>query len=154
MTAVSEIFGSECVGVRFAPLFDSTTEERVYLGLVEEDPHHTYIEAAKLLQSLKIGYLSIAEADWDNAPEMPISFREELRKTFTAPIMYSGKYTLAKAQYILDQGWGDLFGFGRGFIANPDLPARLKNNWPLNELDVSSMYGGTEKGYTSYPFYE
>lgn len=151
--AVSEVFGSERVGVRFAPLFSSTDEERVYLGLVEEDPHHTYIEACKLLNSLNIGYLSIAEADWDNAPDLPVSFRQELRQVFTAPIIYSGKYTLEKAQYMLDQGWGDLFGFGRPFIANPDLPARLQHQWPLNELDPTSMYGGTEKGYTSYPYY-
>jgi len=152
--AVSEVFGSEHVGVRFAPLFSSTDELRVYLGLVEEDPHHTYIEACKLLNELKIGYLSIAEADWDNAPDLPEDFREDVRKTFTAPIMYSGKYTLEKAQYVLDKGWGDFFGFGRNFIANPDLPARLANNWPLNELDPTSMYGGTEKGYTSYPTYK
>lgn len=152
--AVSEIFGSKRVGVRFAPLFTSTDEERVYLGLVEDDPQHTYIEASKLLNDLNIGYLSIAEADWEDAPDMPEEFRQNLRQTFSAPIMYSGKYTVEKAEYILTKGWGDLFGFGRPFIANPDLPARLANGWDLNEVDPSSMYGGTEKGYTSYPVYK
>lgn len=149
--AVSQVFGSQNVGVRFAPLFQSTDEERVYLGLVESDPHQTYIEAAKMLNDMNIGYLSIAEADWENAPELPITFRQALRETFTAPIMYSGKYTFEKAKTIFENGWGDLFGFGRTFIANPDLPHRLKNNLPLNEVDASSLYGGTEKGYTDYP---
>ena len=152
--AVSSVFGSERVGVRFAPLFQSTDEERVYLGLVEKDPHHTYIEAAKMLNAMNIGYLSIAEADWDNAPELPITFRQALRETFKAPIMYAGKYTLEKAQHIFENGWGDLFGFGRTFIANPDLPMRLEKNLPLNTVDHSSLYGGTEKGYTDYPSYQ
>jgi N-ethylmaleimide reductase len=152
--AVSSVFGSHRVGVRFAPLFSSTDEERVYLGLVESDPHATYIRAAKLLNELEVGYLSIAEADWDNSPDMPESFRVALRETFRSPIIYSGRYTAEKAQHVLEKGWGDLFGFGRSFIANPDLPARIKSGHPLNEVDHASLYGGTEKGYTDYPVFQ
>lgn len=36
-------------------------------------------------------------------------------------------------------------------IANPDLVERFKRNAALNELDQSTLYGGTEKGYTDYP---
>ncbi len=54
---------------------------------------------------------------------------------------------------MLEKGWGDLFGFGRTFIANPDLPARFKMGYPLNNADPASLYGGSEKGYTDYPFY-
>jgi len=151
--AVSSVFGSQRVGVRFAPLFSSTDEERVYLGLVESDPHATYIRAAQLLNQLGIGYLSIAEADWDNSPDMPESFRIALRETFRSPIMYSGRYTRQKAQLMLEKGWGDLFGFGRTFIANPDLPARFYSGHPLNDVDPASLYGGSEKGYTDYPVY-
>ena len=151
--AVSAVFGSHRVGVRFAPLFSSTDEERVYLGLVESDPHATYIRAAQMLNELEVGYLSIAEADWDNSPEMPESFRTALRETFRSPIMYSGRYTREKAERMLEKGWGDLFGFGRTFIANPDLPARFKAGHPLNKVDAASLYGGSRKGYTDYPFY-
>ncbi|MGC6388788.1 alkene reductase [Ewingella sp. S1.OA.A_B6] len=151
--AVSSVFGRHRVGVRFAPLFTSTDEDRVYLGLVESDPHTTYILAAKMLSDLEIGYLSIAEADWDNSPDLPASFRTALREAFRSPIMYSGRYTMEKAAYILENGWGDLFGFGRTFIANPDLPARFKEGVELNPVDASTLYGGTCKGYTDYPVY-
>ena len=106
--AVISVFGSQRVGVRFAPLFSSTEEERVYLGLVESDPHATYIRAAQIMNELGVGYLSIAEADWDNSPEMPESFRTALRETFHSPIMYSGRYTQKKAELMLEKGWGDL----------------------------------------------
>ena len=49
VAAVSDVVGPERLGVRFAPLFSSTDETRVYLGLVESNPHHTYIEAIKAL---------------------------------------------------------------------------------------------------------
>ncbi|CAI3794601.1 N-ethylmaleimide reductase [Pseudomonas sp. MM221] len=152
--AVAGVVGKERVGVRFAPLFATTDEDRVYLGLVEDDPHQTYIEAVKILEEVGIAYLSLAEADWENAPELPETFREAVRKTFSGKIIYAGKYTAERGNRVIKAGWGDLIAFGRPFIANPDLPARIANNWPLNPVDPSSMYGGTDKGYTDYPTYK
>lgn len=151
--AIADAIGAERVGVRFAPLFASTDEERVYLGLVEQDPHETYIEAVKILQTIGVAYVSLAEADWDSAPELPSSFREAVRATFSGAILYAGKYTPERAAAAVEAGWADLIAFGRPFIANPDLPARIANGWPMNPLDASSMYGGTEKGYIDYPMY-
>ena len=151
--AVAEVVGADKVGVRFAPLFVSTDEERVYLGLVESDPHATYIQAIKTVNDIGIAYLSLAEADWDNAPDLPETFYKAVRETFNGVVMYAGKYTPEKAVKMLDNGYGDLFGFGRPFIANPDLPARIKNEWALNTVDPITMYGGTDKGYTDYPQY-
>ena len=151
--AVSEVVGADRLGVRFAPLFESTAEDRVYLGLVEEDPHSTYIEAIKVLEEAGIAYLSIAEADWDNAPALPEGFRREIRQVFSGRIIYAGRYTAQRGAETLEAGLGDLIAFGRPFIANPDLPQRIANGWPLNPVDPSSMYGGTEKGYSDYPTY-
>lgn len=153
VTAVSHVVGKDRLGVRFAPLFESTDEDRVYLGLVESDPHTTYTEAVKVLNEVGIAYLSIAEADWDNASVLPLTFYAAVRANFDGRIMYAGKYTPEKALQVLAAGNGDLFGFGRPFIANPDLPERIRNAWPLNPVDPNTMYGGTEKGYTDYPLY-
>jgi N-ethylmaleimide reductase len=149
--AVIGVFGGERVGVRFAPLFETTDEQRVYLGLVESDPHRTYVEACALLEALGVGYLSIAEADWDDSPDLPETFRQALREVYSGPIMYSGRYTEAKAKEMLAKGFGDLFGFGRSFIANPDLPHRFKQGLPLNPVDPATLYGGGERGYIDYP---
>lgn len=151
--AVAEVVGADRLGVRFAPLFESTEEDRVYMGLVEDDPHVTYIEAIKILEEVGIAYLSIAEADWDNAPELPHDFRRDVRDTFSGRIIYAGRYTAERGTRILEAGLADLIAFGRPFIANPDLPDRIANGWPLNAVDASTMYGGTEKGYIDYPAY-
>lgn len=154
VTAVAEVVGADCLGVRFAPLFASTEEDRVYMGLVEADPHTTYIEAIKILEETGIAYLSIAEADWDNAPELPADFRRAVRQTFSGRIIYAGRYTAERGAETLAAGLGDLIAFGRPFIANPDLPQRIANDWPLNTVDPTTMYGGTAQGYSDYSVYQ
>lgn len=152
--AVADVVGKERMGVRFSPLFASTNEDRVYLGLVEEAPHTTYIEAIKVLEKVGVAYVSIAEADWDNAPELPESFRADVRKNFSGRVLYAGRYTPERGVRVVKAGWGDLIAFGRPFIANPDLPERIAHGWPLNPVDPTTMYGGTDKGYTDYPTYQ
>ncbi|MGY4494057.1 alkene reductase [Pseudomonas sp. TE3610] len=149
--AVAAVVGKQRLGVRFSPLFESTDEARVYLGLVEQDPRETYVQAIQVLEDIGIAYLSLAEADWDNAPELPADFRQVVRDTFSGAIIYAGKYTAERGNRVLDAGLADLIAFGRPFIANPDLPRRLAHGLPMNPLDAASMYGGTERGYTDYP---
>lgn len=151
--AVSAVAGPERVGVRFTPLFTSTSEDRVYIGFVEDDPHQTYIEAIKVLEQAGVAYLSIAEADWANAPDLPEAFRRDVRRSFSGRIIYAGLYDAARAARIIEAGLGDFIAFGRPFIANPDLPQRIANGWPLNKIDPASLYGGGAQGFTDYPVY-
>lgn len=151
--AVSAVAGPERVGVRFTPLFTSTNEDRVYIGFVEDDPHQTYIEAAKVLEEAGVAYLSIAEADWANAPEMPEAFRRDVRRAFSGRIVYAGLYDAARAARVIEAGLADFIAFGRPFIANPDLPQRIANGWPLNPVDPTTLYGGGDQGFTDYPTY-
>jgi N-ethylmaleimide reductase len=48
-------------------------------------------------------------------------------------------------------GRADLVAFGRLFIANPDLVARLRDDRALNTPDTATFYGGGAAGYTDYP---
>lgn len=151
--AVAAAVGADRLGVRFTPLFTGTDQDRVYIGLVEEDPHTTYIEAIKVLEAAGVAYVSIAEADWDNAPDLPESFRRDVRANFSGKILYAGRYTAERGERLIEAGLADLIAFGRPFIANPDLPERIANGWPLNPLDPATVYGGAEKGLTDYPTY-
>lgn len=151
--AVAAEVGADRLGVRFTPLFTGTDQDRVYIGLVEEDPHTTYIEAIKVLEATGVAYVSIAEADWDNAPDLPESFRRDVRTSFSGKILYAGRYTAERGERLIEAGLADLIAFGRPFIANPDLPERIANGWPLNPLDPATVYGGAEKGLTDYPTY-
>jgi N-ethylmaleimide reductase len=142
--AVIGVVGQDRVGVRLAPL---TTLN----GAVDDTPQATYLAAAKLLDDLGVAYIHIAEVDWEDAPEMPVAFKQALRMVYRGTLIYAGKYTAEKAEAALQAGWADLIGFGRPFIANPDLPYRLQHGLALNTPDGSTFFGGDAKGLTDYP---
>lgn len=145
ISAIADEIGPEKVGVRLAP-FTSLN------GTVDDDPENTYLAAAKILNEIGITYIHIAEADWQDAPGVPDGWKGKLRETFSGAIIYAGYYDKERAEEAIDSGEADLIGFGRAFIANPDLPERMKNGISLNEPDSSTFFGGTAKGYTDYPF--
>jgi len=133
------------VGIRLAPL---TTLN----GCVDADPETTYAAAAKLLGELGVGYIHIAEADWDDAPHMPAAFKQRLREVYRGTLIYAGKYTAERAQAALNEGWADLIAFGRPFVANPDLPERFRQGAALNAPDRDTFFAPpTAKGYIDYP---
>ncbi|KAJ7601232.1 NADH:flavin oxidoreductase/NADH oxidase [Mycena floridula] len=70
------------------------------------------------------------------------------------PLITAGGYNRAIALDVA-QKKGDIIGFGRAFMANPDLPYRLKHDITLTIGDRSTyyVYGSADpKGYTDYPF--
>lgn len=75
----------------------------------------------------------------------------DIRARFSGPIILAGGYTRWNAEQALADGRGDLIAFGRPFIANPDLPARLRTGAPLTSADPATFYGGDAHGYTDYP---
>jgi len=132
------------VGIRLAPL---TTLN----GCSDADPETTYTAAAELLASIGVAYIHIAEADWDDAPHMPVEFKQRLRSAFPGTLIYAGRYTAERARAALSEGWTDLVAFGRPFVANPDLPERLRTGALLHSHDRNTLFGGGARGFTDYP---
>lgn len=142
--AVSEEIGAHSVGVRLSPFI---TQRNM------NDPEiiDTMLKAAVELEKLGISYIHLSEADWDDAPTIPESFRHDLRAVYSGTIIVAGKYTKERGNKILTDKLADLVAFGRPFIANPDLPYRLQHQLDLSPLDGDTLFGGTDKGYTDYP---
>ncbi|TCN75822.1 N-ethylmaleimide reductase [Vibrio crassostreae] len=144
--AMAEAIGADRVGVRLAP-FTSLN------GTVDATPVETYTAAAVYLNLYKIVYLHIAEVDWDDAPETPKAFKVAVREAFKGVLIYAGKYDSECGEQAVAEGVTDMVGFGRPFVANPDLPARIQNGFPLAPHDPNTLFGGAEKGLTDYPEY-
>jgi len=83
----------------------------------------------------------------ENAPSTTKLFRKKFKGIFIS----AGGYKPEDAKKAIETGEVDAVAFGRIFIANPDLPKRIKTNAALNPYDRSTFYGGNEKGYTDYP---
>ncbi|MCG9543077.1 alkene reductase [Vibrio sp. Isolate33] len=144
--AMVEAIGADRVGVRLAP-FTSLN------GTVDATPVETYTAAAAYLNLYKIVYLHIAEVDWDDAPETPKAFKAAVREAFKGVLIYAGKYDSERGAQAVAEGVTDMVGFGRPFVANPDLPARIQHGFPLAPHDPNTLFGGAEKGLTDYPEY-
>ncbi|MGF1690770.1 alkene reductase [Photobacterium kagoshimensis] len=142
--AVIEVIGADKVGVRLAPFI-------TFKDMNCPDIVPTILEASRQLQARNIAYMHLSEADWDDAPVIPESFRIKLREIFTNTIIVAGSYTQERADEVLNKGYADLVAFGRPFVSNPDLVARLENGYELADLDGATLFGGNEQGYTDYP---
>ncbi len=147
MDAVIAEIGADRVGIRLAPFITARN-----MNCAEIIP--TILCLADELDQRHIAYLHLVEADWDDGPEIPNDFRRQLRATFSGAILAAGRYDAAKAVALIEAGLIDVAVFGRPFVANPDLPARMFNDWPLADFDPSTLFGGDASGYTSYPNYE
>jgi N-ethylmaleimide reductase len=77
-----------------------------------------------------------------------------LRTIFTGKIIAAGGFEPDTAEAAVAEGDADLVAFGRHFVANPDLPKRIRLGLPLNPYDRDTFYTFDARGYTDYPFYE
>lgn len=146
VTAVIKEIGAERVGVRLAPYI--TIKDMADPEIVD-----TILYAAGEMEKLKVAYIHLSEADWDDAPTIPEDFRHQLRAAYSGRIIVAGRYDKERGGKILTDGLADLVAFGRPFVANPDLPKRLQENLALADLDGATLFGGDQRGYTDYSDY-
>jgi N-ethylmaleimide reductase len=74
-----------------------------------------------------------------------------LRRIFDGTYIVNGGFDLAAANAAIAGGEADLVAFGAPFLANPDLPERLRRGAALNAADQATFYTGEAKGYVDYP---
>jgi N-ethylmaleimide reductase len=130
-------------GIRISP-FGS------FNGLDDSDEEMA-IHLAAEFTARGLGFLHLSEPDWAGGPEVQDDFRRRLRDAYNGVIIGAGNYTPDKAERLLKAGLIDAAAFGRSFIANPDLPERLRVGAELNPPNPATFYGGGEAGYTDYP---
>lgn len=143
---ISDEIGAERVGVRLAPYITAR-------GMNCPEIIPAILHVAGQLDRIGVSYLHLAEADWDDAPQVPEQFRHELRDCYKQTIIVAGGYDPEKADWIIQANLADLVAFGRPFIANPDYPKRVHQGWPLADFKADQLFGGTYLGYSDYSDY-
>ncbi len=143
---VCEVWGSDRVGVRLSPLGK-------FNDMGDDEPEATFGDIAGKLSDYGLAYLHVINPAAAGAEPEPSAVRmvKLMRERYRGALMMAGGFDLDSAQAWLEQGRADLIAFGRKFLANPDLPERLRRRAPLNPDDPSTYYGGGPKGYTDYP---
>ncbi|AJK49828.1 alkene reductase [Burkholderia plantarii] len=150
--ALISVWGNERVAVRLGP-------GGTWGDMGDSNPEALFTYAAAELDKRGLAYLHLIEprvlGNVDDETKNPEPVAAPLmRRFFKGVIVAAGGFDGPKAEAIVDSGAADAVAFGRHFIANPDLPERIRNNWPLNAYDRPSFFGGTEVGYTDYPFHQ
>jgi len=148
LEAVLEVWAPEQVGTRISP-------NGIFNDMGHEDFRETYLYTVEQLNKLRLGYLHIMDGLGFGFHEKgePMTLAE-LRPIFKGMIIGNCGYDKETAAERIAAGNADMIAFGRPFITNPDLPERLKNNWPLNPAeDMSLWYTPGAEGYADYaPF--
>ena len=140
--AVTEAWPSDQVGIRISPTGS-------FNSMSETDPQSLYEYLVDKLNQFNLAYLHVVER-FGGSPETDFNFKA-LADKFNGAYIANGAYTGETAEVSLASGNSDLVAFGMPYIANPDLPARIKQGAELAEADQATLYGGDEKGYTDYP---
>jgi N-ethylmaleimide reductase len=121
---VAAEIGANRTGVRLTPYI-------TFEDMADPEIADTILVAADVLEEQEIAYLHLSEADWDDAPVVPDTLRESIRKRYANTIIMASRYDYTRALQVLDAGHADLVAFGEPFVANPDLPRRLQLGLPL-----------------------
>jgi N-ethylmaleimide reductase len=147
---VISVAGADRTSVRLSPNGDSQ-------GVDDSNPEPLFTAAAKALSDLGIAFLELREPGPDGTfgkTDVP-KLSPAIRKVFKGVLVVNSDYdTLEKAQAELDKGDADAISFGRPFIANPDLPERLRDGAPLAKDDAKTWYSQGPEGYIDHPALE
>jgi N-ethylmaleimide reductase len=147
------VCGAERVGVRLSPY-------GVANGSGERDPMPLYSHVIRALDALGLAFVHFieprssgagrAEVNHQNVPSAMKLFRPLWRGV----LISAGGFDATSAEAAVAAGYADAIAFGRYFISNPDLPARIRHGIPFTPYNRATFYGGGPAGYTDYPFHD
>jgi len=139
--AVTAEIGADRVGLRISP--DNPENQ-----IEEHDARETYRALVDALDPIGLAYLHVLER---GAYAALADLR--LRWSGTLIANHNGPTPLdpVTAERLLAADLADVIAFGRLFITNPDLPARIATGLPLAPPPVADVYGGGARGYVDYP---
>ena len=138
------------VGVRLSPWGS-------FNAMKDSDPGALYDHVGAELGRRGLAYLHVVEPRADQTSDVNAidlgapDAAARVKAAFGGKVISAGGYVLESANAAIAEHRADAIAFGRLFIANPDLPERLRSGAPLNRYDRPTFYGGGANGYTDYP---
>ena len=143
--AVLETAGADKVGIRISPV-------NPFNDMHDSNPQALFNYVTEQLNQFNLAYLHAVEGGIHGGGKADAFDFDQMRKLYKGAYMANLSYDKARGNAAIASGHADVIAYGVPFIANPDLVERYKTDATLNEADSKSFYGGTEKGYTDYPF--
>ena len=146
--AAISVFGRERVGIRLSPVTAANHARP------DSFTQATYGALVDALIKRGVAYVHFIEGNTGVARELAgfdfVGAKKALGAHGVAYIA-NNKYDRAMALDAVAGGAADAIAFGVPFIANPDLPERLRRDAPLNTANPKTFYSAGPEGYTDYP---
>ncbi len=144
--ALADTVGAGRTSVRLSPNGNSQ-------GADDSDPVALFTAVAAALNKIGIGFLELREQkDFGNfgKTDVPV-VSPDIRKIFKGPLVLNQEYDRARADADLASGVADAISFGRPYISNPDLVARLRDGKDIAPDNYRTWYSDGPEGYIDYP---
>jgi N-ethylmaleimide reductase len=142
LTAVSAAIGSDKVGLRLSPI-------NSYNSMKDSDPLALISYLTTRLNEFNLAYLHLMRSDFFQAQTGDVL--TVARANYKGVLIGNMGYNADEAAQAISNSTLDAVAFGTSFLANPDLPARIKQGAALNAPDAATFYTPGAKGYTDYP---
>jgi len=143
LTAVCSVWGNGRVGLRLSPISS-------FNSMGDSDPVGLACWLADTLNGYALAYLHLIRGDVMGVLQGEVL--APVRERYQGVLVANLRYTATEAVAAIAAGQIDAVAFGTSFLANPDLPARIKAGAPLNRPNPSTFYKPGPVGYTDYPF--
>lgn len=140
--AVIGVWGADRVGLRLSPL-------NSYNSMSDSDPVGLISYMAKELNRFGLAYLHVMRGDFFQQQTGDVM--TPARAQFKGSLIGNMGYDADEADAAIRDGKLDAVAFGAAFLANPDLPARIRAGAPLNAPNPATFYTPGPEGYTDYP---
>jgi N-ethylmaleimide reductase len=131
--------GAGRVGLRIRP-------GSPFNDVVDAEPVETYTGLLDAIAPLRLSYLHVMLSPLPELDAFALA-----RRHFSGPLIVNDGFDGASARRAVESGVGEAVSFARHFIANPDLPRRLRDDAPLAEFGRHTLYTTGANGYNSYP---
>jgi 2,4-dienoyl-CoA reductase-like NADH-dependent reductase (Old Yellow Enzyme family) len=132
------------VGMRISPFTG-------FNGALDPDPVPAYSYLLRELAGRGLGWLELADTNFWGGQFDRDRMLELVRPVFGGPIIANGGIDPATADALVRAGTVEAVSFGRLWIANPDLPTRIRAGGPYTKSITKRFYGGGPDGYNDYP---
>jgi N-ethylmaleimide reductase len=140
--AASGVWGADRVGVRVSPL-------NSFNSMSDSDPVGLVSWLGAKLSGLGLAYWHVMRADFLGAQSGDVM--SAARSAYRGVLVGNMGYTAEEAAAAIAAKKLDAVALGTPFLANPDLPARVKAGAVLNAPDQTTFYSPGPKGYVDYP---